>query len=81
MHNAQGVMFTNKIFLSGNVFLHGNMKNKVKKEAKKEENETSLSRLRPSSLQICVMRLLMTSPGRGLNLNFAHLEASGSMIL
>lgn len=42
---------------------------------------TSASKLRPSSLQMCNMRLLTISPESGLNLNLAHLEARGSMIL
>lgn len=42
---------------------------------------TSESRCRPSSLQMCSIRLVIISSESGLNLNFAHLEASGSMIL
>lgn len=39
------------------------------------------SRLRPSSPHTCNIRLFITSSGSGLNLNLAHLEARGSMIL
>lgn len=43
--------------------------------------QTSESRMRPSSLQMCIIRLPMISSESGLNLNFAHLEARGSIIL
>lgn len=42
---------------------------------------TSGSKLRPSSWQICSIRVVMISSDSGLNLNLAHLEARGSMIL
>lgn len=42
---------------------------------------TSGSRLSPSSWQMCSTRVIIISSESGLNLNFAHLEASGSMIL
>lgn len=42
---------------------------------------TSEFKFRPSSWQICNIRPLMISSGSALNLNFAHLEASGSIIL
>lgn len=43
--------------------------------------KTSESKLSPSSLHICSTRVLMISSESGLNLNLAHLEARGSMIL
>jgi len=42
---------------------------------------TSASRQSPSSWEMYNIRLLMISSDNGLNLNFAHLEASGSIIL
>lgn len=47
----------------------------------KSHINTSASKLSPSCSQMYKIRLLMISCGSGLNLNFAHLEASGSIIL
>lgn len=42
---------------------------------------TSGSRSSPSSWQMCSTRVIIISSESGLNLNLAHLDASGSMIL